>query len=68
MRKGELQNHIAWSFKRFADFTDYDDHDQNFSRLNDAKYILYHGVGIPVTSFQRYKQAVHMFRGTGPIM
>jgi hypothetical protein len=37
--KGELQNHIAWFVKRFADFTDYVDHDQYFSRLNDEKYI-----------------------------
>jgi len=37
--KEELQNHIAWCFKRFADFTDYVNHDQYFSRPSDAKYI-----------------------------
>jgi len=36
MPKGELKNHLAWCFKRFADFTDYVDHDQYFSSLNDA--------------------------------
>jgi hypothetical protein len=39
--KGELQNHIAWFVKRFADFTEYVDHDQYFSRLNDEKYIQF---------------------------
>jgi hypothetical protein len=39
MPKGELTNHIALCFKRFADFTDYVYHDRYFSRLNDAKYI-----------------------------
>jgi hypothetical protein len=34
MSKGELQNHIGWCFKRFADITDYVDHDQYFSCLN----------------------------------
>jgi len=52
MPKGELQNHMAWCFKRFADFTDYVDHYQYFSRLNDAKYIQYNAVAIPVTSFE----------------
>jgi hypothetical protein len=65
MPKVELQNHIAWSFKTFADFTDYFNHNQNFSRFNDAKYILYNAVGIPVTSFQRYKQAVLIVHCTG---
>jgi histone H3/H4 len=37
MLKGELQNHIAWCFKRFADFTDYVDHHQYLSRHNSAK-------------------------------
>jgi hypothetical protein len=37
MSKGELQNHIAWFFGIFADFTDYVDPDQYFSHLNDAK-------------------------------
>jgi len=60
MPKGELQNHIAWCFKRFADFTDYVDHDQYLSCINDAKYIPYNAVAIPVTSFLRDKEAVHM--------
>jgi len=41
MPKAELQNHIAWLFNRFADITDYVDHDQYFSRLQDAKCIGY---------------------------
>jgi len=65
MPTGELQNQIAWGFKRFADFTDYVDHDQYFSRLKDAKYIQYNPVEILVTSFQCNEQAVHMVRCTG---
>jgi len=65
MPKGELQNHIAWCLKRFADFTDYVDHDRCFSGLNDAKYIRYNSVAIPVTSFHCDKQPVHMVRCTG---
>jgi len=38
MPKAELLNHIAWCFNRFVNFTDYVDHDQYFSRLNNAKY------------------------------
>jgi len=52
MPRGELQNHITWCFKRFADFTQYVNHDQDVSRLNDAKYIQYNAIAIPVTSFQ----------------
>jgi len=65
MPKGELQNHIGWCFKRFADITDYIEHDQYFSRLNDAKYIRYHAVAIPVTSFECDEHEVHMVRCTG---
>jgi len=65
MPKGELQNHFAWCFRRFAAFTDYVDHDQYFSRLKDAKYMWYNAVAIPVTSFQCDEQAVHMVRCTG---
>jgi hypothetical protein len=65
MPKVELQNHIAWCVKRFADFTDYVDHDQYFSRLNDGKYIRNHTVAIPVTSSQFDEQPVHMVRCTG---
>ena len=65
MPKGELQNQIAWCFERFADFTDCVDHNQYFSRLNDAKYIGYNAVAILVTSFQSDKQAVHMVHCTG---
>jgi len=57
--KGELQNHISWCFKRFADFTDYVDHDLWFSRLNNANYIRYNTVAIPKMSFQYDEQAVH---------
>ena len=65
MPKGELQNHIAWCFKRFANFTDYVDHDQYFSSLNNGKYIWFNAIAIPVTSVQRDKQAVHMVCCTG---
>jgi len=65
MPTGELQNHIACCFKRFADFTDYVDRDRYFCRLNDAKFIRYNAVAIPVTSFQCDEQAVHMVRCTG---
>jgi hypothetical protein len=60
MLKEELQNHIAWCFKRFADLTDYIHHDQYFSRLNNAKYIKYNAVAIHVTSFRCNELAVHM--------
>jgi len=65
MPKEELQNHIAWCFERFADFTDYVDHDQHCSLLNDAKYIQDNAVAIPVTSFQGDEQAVQMVYCTG---
>jgi hypothetical protein len=65
MPNGELQNHIACCFKRFANFIDYIDHNQYFSRLDDAKYIRYNTVAILVTSFQCDEQAVHMVRCTG---
>jgi len=64
MPKGELQIHIAWCSKRIADFTDNVDHDQYFSCLNNAKYIWYNALAIPVTSFQYDEQAVHMVRCT----
>jgi hypothetical protein len=65
MPEGELQNDIAWCFKRFTNFTDYVDHHQYFSRLNDAKYFRYNAVEILVTSFQCDEQAVHMVHCTG---
>jgi len=65
MPKGELQNHIAWCFKRFADFTDHVEHNQDFSCLHDPKYIPYNAVAILVMSFQCDEQAVHMVRCTG---
>jgi len=61
----ELLNHIAWCFKRFTDFTDYVNHDQYFSHLNNAKYIRYNAVAIPVTTFQCDEQAVYIVRCTG---
>jgi hypothetical protein len=64
MPKGELQNHIAWCFKRFANFTDYVDHDQYCSRLNDAKYIWHSTVATLVKSLQCKEQAVHMVHRT----
>jgi len=65
MPKGELQNHIAWCLKRFANFTNYVDHDHYFSHLNHAKYIRYNAVAIPVMSFQCDEQPVHMVCCTG---
>jgi len=65
MRKGELQNHLAWCFTRFADFTDYVDHDQCLSRLNNAKYIRYNALPIPAMPVPCDKQAVHMVHCTG---
>jgi len=62
---GELQNHIAWCFRRFTNFPDYLDHDQYFSCLNDAKFIWYNTLAIPVTSFQCNQQAVHIVHCTG---
>jgi len=35
--KAQLPNHIPWCFKRFAIFSDYIDHDQNFTLLNNSK-------------------------------
>jgi hypothetical protein len=52
MLKGELHNHIAWCFKRYADFTDYIDHDQYLSRLNIAKQISCDASANPVMLFQ----------------
>jgi len=65
MPKGEVQNHIAWCFKRFADFTDYVNHDQYCSRLNNAKYIRNNTVAILLTSFQCDEQEVHIVRCSG---
>jgi hypothetical protein len=65
MSNRELQNHIDCCFKRFADFTDYVDHDQYFSCLNDARYIWYNTVAILATSFQCDEQAVHIVHCTG---
>jgi len=63
--KGELQNHIAWCFKRIANFTDYVNDDQYFSRLKDGKYIQYDAVEIPVTTLSFDEPAVHMVCCTG---
>jgi len=65
MPEGELQNHIDCCFKRCAHFTDYIDQVQYFSRLNDAKYIPYKAVAIPVPLFECDEQAVHMVCRTG---
>jgi len=51
MPTGDLQNHIAWCFERFADFTDYVHYEEYFSCLNNAKYIRFNAVAILVTSF-----------------
>ena len=65
MPKRELHNDIAWSYKRFADFTDHVDHDQYLSRLNDEIYNRYNTVAIWVTSYQCDEHAVHMVYCTG---
>jgi len=65
MTKWDLRNYIAWYFKTLTDFTHYVDQDQYFSTLNDAKYILYSTVAIPVTSCQCDKQAVPMVHCSG---
>jgi len=65
MLEGEQQNHIAWGFKRFANFTHYIKHDQYFSRLNDSMYNLYNAVAISVTFFQCDEQEFHMVSCTG---
>ena len=64
MFKGELQNHIACCLKRFANFTDFIDNDQYFSHLNNAKYIQYNTVAIPMMSYQYDAQAVHIVHFT----
>jgi len=60
MPKGKLQNHVAWCFKRFANFTNYVDLDQYVGGLNNATYIQYNAVAIPEASFQCNEQAVKM--------
>jgi len=65
MAIGGLQNYIGWRFKRFADFTDYLDHDWYFSHLNDARYVRYIAGAILVTTLQCDEQAVHIVRCTG---
>jgi len=52
MPKGELPNHIAWCFMRFANVTDYVNLDQYFSCLNDEKYIQPIEITLWVTSFR----------------
>jgi len=61
----ELQDYIEWCSKIFADLMDYFDSDQYFSRLNDAKYIRYNAVRMPVKSSQCNQQTVHMVHSSG---
>ena len=68
MPNGELENHIDWCLKRFADYTDYVDHDLYSSHSNNAQIIPYHAVALPVTSFHCDKQAVHMVHCSGSTM
>jgi len=65
MQKGELQNHITWCFMGFANFTDYVDHSQDFSLLNNAQSIRHNPIAIPVMSSQCDEQAVQMVCCTG---
>ena len=62
MPHGELLNHIAWWFKRFANLTDYVNQDRYFSHLNDAKYVRYNALAIRVMFFYGDEQAVHIVR------
>lgn len=64
MPKAELPNHIPWCFKRFAVFTDYIDRDQDFTLLNNSKYIWYNTLAIPVMTSEWDEQAVHIVRCT----
>jgi len=64
MPKGVQLNHIACCFKIFADFTDSIDHNQYFSRLNDAQYIGFNVTAMLVMSFQCDEETVHMVRCT----
>jgi len=65
MPKGELQNHIAWCFRCFAEFIEYVDHHWYFTYLNNVKYILYNAGVLPAMSFGCDKQAVDMVRCIG---
>jgi len=65
MAIGELQPHIPWWFKRFADFTGYVDHNQYFSHFKDRIYIWYNLLAIPWMDLQCDKQAVYMVCCTG---
>jgi len=59
MPKQELQNHIAWCFQRFAELSDYFDHDRYFNHFNDAIYIQYSTVELQVTFVECDERAVH---------
>jgi hypothetical protein len=65
MPKEELQNHIAWCFKRYGNNSRYVNHDEEFRRLEDVKYSRFDSASIPVTSFQGDKQTIHIVRCTG---
>lgn len=68
MPKWELQNHIAWWFDRSADFSDYIDHIQYSSYLNNAKFIWFNTVAIVVMTFECNEQAVQTVCCTGSTM
>jgi len=65
MPTGKLQNHMARCCNRFANLTDYIDHDQYFGRLKELWNIRSNAVPIPVTSFQCNEWAVCMVHCTG---
>jgi hypothetical protein len=65
MPNGEQLNYFGSYFKRFANCTDYVQHNQHFSCHKDAKHIPYNAVPIPVMPFHRNKQAVHTVHCTG---
>jgi hypothetical protein len=60
MPTGELQKHIAWQFKRFADIPDDIHRNHTVRALIDAKYIWNNPLVIPVTSFQYHRHILHM--------
>lgn len=61
----ELQNLIVWCCNRYADFTDYLEHDQYFSCLNNTTYIPYNAEAVPVMSFECNERVVYIVRCTG---
>jgi hypothetical protein len=66
MSKWEVQNHITWCFKRFADFTDYIDYAEYVSNLNIAIFIQCIAMAVWVTSFHCDRQGLLMLVARSP--